>query len=86
MSWLQTTVGDGGEAAFRAQVEYLQKELDSANVQLDANFSRLEAAGFNGLTLAEKLAAAEDRIADLEDELLAAGRGSSPTAAQKRTG
>ncbi|WVF65682.1 hypothetical protein IAT40_000413 [Kwoniella sp. CBS 6097] len=68
LSWLQTTVGDANEPALQAQLEYLQHELDDANVQLDSNFSRLESAGLGAITLAEKLAAAEERIGDLEDE------------------
>ncbi|ORX39013.1 hypothetical protein BD324DRAFT_618212 [Kockovaella imperatae] len=71
MSWLQTTIGDANESVLLAQMEYLQKELDVANGHLDANFSRLEAAGLNGLNLAERLASAQDRIAELEAELRA---------------
>ena len=55
----------------RAQLDHLQAELENANGQLDANFSRLEAAGMSGVELAEKLATAEDRISELEDELRA---------------
>ena len=69
MSWLQTTLGDANEPIMQAQVDYLQKELYAANSQLDANFLRLEAAGLNGLNLAEKLAAAEDKVAELEAQL-----------------
>jgi hypothetical protein len=55
----------------RAHLEHLEGELHRANEQLDHNFSRLEAAGFGGIALAEKLAAAQDRIAELEDEIRA---------------
>jgi chromosome segregation ATPase len=68
---LNTTIGDPNESILRAQLEYLQHELENANDQLDNNFSRLEAAGLSGVALAEKLAAAEDRIAELEEELQA---------------
>jgi chromosome segregation ATPase len=71
LSWLQTTVGDSNEPVLQAQIEYLQIELNRANDQLDNNFSRLEAAGLGGVALAEKLAAAEERIAELEDEIRA---------------
>lgn len=53
----------------RAQLEQLQAELEIANGQLDTNFNRLETAGLSGIALAEKLAAAEDRISELEDEI-----------------
>jgi hypothetical protein len=43
--------------------------LKNANDQLDNNFSRLESAGFGALSLAEKLAKANERISDLENEL-----------------
>nr|XP_019047925.1 hypothetical protein I302_04545 [Kwoniella bestiolae CBS 10118]OCF26855.1 hypothetical protein I302_04545 [Kwoniella bestiolae CBS 10118] len=69
LSWLQTTIGDANEPILQAQLEYLQKELQDANNQLDHNFSRLEAAGLGGVALAEKLAAAEERIGELEDEI-----------------
>lgn len=69
MSWLQTTVGDANEPILRAQIDQLQNELENANGQLDANFSRLEAAGLNGLELAKELAGARERIEDLENEL-----------------
>lgn len=69
MSWLQTTVGDANEPILRAQLEQLHDELENANGQLDANFSRLEEAGLNGLELAKELAAAQERIEDLENEL-----------------
>ena len=55
----------------QAQVEYLQSELQHANEELDHNFSRLEAAGLSAVNLAEKLATAEDRIGQLEDEIRA---------------
>ncbi|OCF72584.1 hypothetical protein I204_06966 [Kwoniella mangroviensis CBS 8886] len=69
LSWLQTTIGDANEPILQAQLEYLQKELRDANDQLDHNFSRLEAAGLGGVALAEKLAAAEERIGELEGEI-----------------
>jgi chromosome segregation ATPase len=74
LSWLHTTIGDANEPVLRAQLDYLQTELETANDQLDNNFSRLEAAGLSGVALAEKLAAAEDRISELEDELRALGQ------------
>lgn len=55
-------------------MEYLQDELKNANDQLDNNFSRLESAGFGALALAEKLAKANERISDLEDEIRALGQ------------
>ncbi|RSH95361.1 hypothetical protein EHS25_000448 [Saitozyma podzolica] len=67
----ETTLGDSNEPVLQAQIEYLQTELHRANDQLDSNFSRLEAAGLGGVALAEKLAAAEERIAELEDEIRA---------------
>jgi chromosome segregation ATPase len=69
LSWLQSSIGDSNEPVLRAQLEYLQDELKNANDQLDNNFSRLESAGFGALSLAEKLAKANERISDLEDEL-----------------
>ena len=86
MSWLQTTIGDSNEAALRSQMEYLQKELDAANNQLDANFTRLEAAGLNGLNLAERLVTAQDRVAELEAELRAFRSRGKDTEATKSTG
>jgi hypothetical protein len=71
LSWLHTTVGDANEPLLRAQIDKLQTELINANGQLDSNFSRLEAAGLNGIRLAEELATAQARILELEDELLA---------------
>lgn len=71
MSWLNTTVGDANESILRAQVEYLQEELDKVNGQLDSNFSRLEEAGLGSVALAEKLAAALAKIGELEDEIRA---------------
>lgn len=56
---------------YRAQLGNLHEELEHANQQLDDNFSRLEAAGLVGIELAEKLAAAQQRISDLEDEIRA---------------
>lgn len=55
-------------------MEYLQQELKEANEQLDQNFSRLEAAGLGAVQLAEKLAAAEERIGELEDEVRTLGQ------------
>ncbi|WVQ93329.1 hypothetical protein IAU59_000397 [Kwoniella sp. CBS 9459] len=69
LSWLQTTIGDANEPVLQAQLEYLQHELADANHQLDSNFSRLESAGLGAVALAEKLAAAEERIGELEDEI-----------------
>nr|XP_018259051.1 uncharacterized protein I303_08594 [Kwoniella dejecticola CBS 10117]OBR81209.1 hypothetical protein I303_08594 [Kwoniella dejecticola CBS 10117] len=71
LSWLQTTIGDANEPVLQAQLEYLQEELRGANDQLDRNFSRLESAGLGAVALAEKLAAAEERIGELEDEIRA---------------
>ncbi|WVR09164.1 hypothetical protein IAU60_006226 [Kwoniella sp. DSM 27419] len=69
LSWLQSSIGDANEPVLQAQLEYLQHELKDANEQLDSNFSRLEAAGLGSIALAEKLAAAEERIGELEDEI-----------------
>nr|XP_031862285.1 uncharacterized protein CI109_002250 [Kwoniella shandongensis]KAA5529357.1 hypothetical protein CI109_002250 [Kwoniella shandongensis] len=69
LSWLQTTIQDSNEPMLQAQIDYLQQELNNANGQLDNNFSRLESAGLGAIALAEKLAAAEDRISELEDEI-----------------
>ncbi|OCF44892.1 hypothetical protein I317_01171 [Kwoniella heveanensis CBS 569] len=69
LSWLQTTIGDVNEPVLQAQLEYLQHELEDANHQLDSNFSRLESAGLGAIALAEKLAAAEEKIGELEDEI-----------------
>ena len=55
----------------RLQLDHLRAELDHANGQLDKNFCRLEAAGLGGIALAEKLATAEERISELEDEIRA---------------
>lgn len=55
-------------------MEYLQQELKEANEQLDQNFSRLEAAGLGAIQLAGKLAAAEERIDELEDEVKTLGQ------------
>ena len=71
MSWLNTTVGDANESILRQQVNYLQAELAQVNGQLDSNFSRLEEAGLSSVALAEKLAIAQARIGELEDELRA---------------
>lgn len=69
ISWLQTTIGDSNESLLRAQLEHLQQELDIANSQLDRNFGRLEDAGLGALQLVEKLALANDHIAQLEEQL-----------------
>lgn len=71
MSWLNSTVGDANEPILRAQVDYLQTELEKVNGQLDSNFSRLEEAGLGSVALAEKLAAALAKIGELEDEIRA---------------
>jgi len=55
--------------------------LENANDQLDNNFSRLEAAGLSGYALAEKLAIAEDRINDLEDQIRTAMQRNKATLA-----
>ena len=54
-----------------AQIEYLHHELDHANQQLDSNFSRLEAAGLGSIQLAKKLAEAQDRNEELENDIRA---------------
>lgn len=41
---------------------------------MDQNFSRLETAGLGAVQLAEKLAAAEERISELEDEVRTLGQ------------
>jgi len=69
LSWLQTTIGDSNESILRAQLEHLQQELEAANSQLDKNFNRIEAAGLDSVSLAEKLVRAQDRIAELEEHL-----------------
>ena len=66
---MNSTVGEAGEGALRAQVDHLQSELAAANEQLDGNFSRLETAGASAVELAERLAVAEDRVTELEKEL-----------------
>jgi hypothetical protein len=53
----------------QAQIGLLKSQLENANQQLDNNFSRLEAAGFGSVRLAEKLAAALERIGELEDQI-----------------
>ena len=64
------------------QLEHLQHELDIANSQLDRNFGRLEEAGLSAVDLAEKLAAANTKIAVLQEELaLLARESKSSTAA-----
>ncbi|AFR95974.1 hypothetical protein C343_04085 [Cryptococcus neoformans C23] len=73
-SWLQTTIQSANEPLFQAQIEYLQHELKEANEQLDQNFNRLETAGLGAVQLAEKLAAAEERISELEDEVRTLGQ------------
>ena len=82
MSWMNTTVGDAGESALRAHIGSLQAELATANKQLDGNFSRLEAAGASAVNLADRLAAAERRVGELESQL-ASSRGESGTEKQK---
>ncbi|WVQ81425.1 hypothetical protein IAT38_003549 [Cryptococcus sp. DSM 104549] len=69
VSWLQSTIANANEPILQAQMEYLQQELHDANNQLDHNFSRLEETGLGAVALAEKLAEAEERIGELEDEL-----------------
>lgn len=71
LSWLQSTIGNADEPILKAQIDFLQHELTNANKQLDSNFDRLEAAGFGGLELAERLASAQDKIAELEDQIRA---------------
>lgn len=67
---MDSTAGDIGESALRAQVGLLQSELAAANEQLDGNFSRLETAGASAVELADRLAVAESRVAELEAEVL----------------
>ena len=69
ISWLQTTISSQTEPVLRAHLDHLRDELEVANGQLDRNFSRLEVAGLSGIALAEKLATAENRIFELEDEI-----------------
>ncbi|KAL1406075.1 hypothetical protein Q8F55_007758 [Vanrija albida] len=80
-SWLQSTIGDANEPMLRAQIDHLQQELDLANSQLDKNFGRLEEAGLGAVNLSEKLALANDKIAQLEAELRAVARESKKSAA-----
>lgn len=86
ISWLQSTIGDSNESILRAQLEHLQRELDIANSQLDRNFGRLEEAGLSAVELAERLAAAHDRIAALEEELALLARESRDVVAEANAG
>lgn len=67
-------------------MEHLQQELDIANTQLDRNFGRLEDAGLGALNLAEKLAIAKDRIAQLEEQLRAMARDNKQSLASLNIG
>lgn len=75
-------MADANEPILRAQVDFLQSELDHVNDQLDGNFSRLEAAGLGGIVLAEKLVAAQARISELEDEIRALIQDNKETMAE----
>lgn len=64
----------------------MHHELDLANSQLDRNFARLEEAGFSAVELAEKLAAANTKIAVLEEELALLARERMTTSAEASAG
>lgn len=68
MSWLyhDSTLG---EAGVLEQIASLQRQLDLANESIDDKLEKLENAGLGPLTLAEQLARARARIAELENEL-----------------
>ena len=50
-------------------VEHLQKQLVAANAQIDNKLDRLEAAGFDTISIARHLSTAQGRIAELEAQL-----------------
>ena len=50
-------------------VEHLQKQLVAANEQIDNKLDRLEAAGFDTISIARQLSTAHMRIAELEAQL-----------------
>ncbi|GAA6016509.1 hypothetical protein JCM11491_002345 [Sporobolomyces phaffii] len=50
-------------------VEHLQTQLVAANAQIDNKLDRLEAAGFDTISIARQLSAAQTRIAELESQL-----------------
>ncbi|GAA5985771.1 hypothetical protein JCM5350_005276 [Sporobolomyces pararoseus] len=50
-------------------VEHLQKQLIAANAQIDNKLDRLEAAGFDTISIARQLSTAQGRIAELEAQL-----------------
>ncbi|GAA5883535.1 hypothetical protein JCM16303_005472 [Sporobolomyces ruberrimus] len=50
-------------------VEHLQTQLVAANAQIDNKLDRLEAAGFDTISIARQLSTAQTRIAELEGQL-----------------
>ncbi|GAA5943280.1 uncharacterized protein JCM15063_000752 [Sporobolomyces koalae] len=50
-------------------VEHLQAQLVAANAQIDNKLDRLEAAGFDTISIAKQLSAAQTRTAELEAKL-----------------
>ncbi|GAA5960003.1 hypothetical protein JCM3765_006132 [Sporobolomyces pararoseus] len=50
-------------------VEHLQTQLVAANAQIDNKLDRLEAAGFDTISVARQLSTAQGRIAELEAQL-----------------
>ncbi|GAA5911220.1 uncharacterized protein JCM6883_001945 [Sporobolomyces salmoneus] len=50
-------------------VEHLQKQLVAANDQIDNKLDRLEAAGFDTISIARQLSTSQGRIAELEGQL-----------------
>lgn len=50
-------------------VEHLQTQLVAANAQIDNKLDRLEAAGFDTISIARQLSTAQSRIAELEAQL-----------------
>jgi len=50
-------------------VEHLQLQLTAANAQIDNKLDRLEAAGFDTISIARQLSTAQAKIASLEAQL-----------------
>lgn len=87
-SWLYNEPSSLGAAGVVERIAYLESALDEANASIDAKLQQLDSAGLAHLTLAERLERANERISELEAELLAlrslnSHPGDSSTASNK---
>ncbi len=74
MSWLNSTQPDSSLTPLVSEIQRLQGELDRANESIDDKLDKLEDAGLDVVSLAQRLEDAKSKISALEDELACAKR------------